>query len=341
MRAITLPPDSHKRDRNLFSAQSSTIATTNTAAINTSLNTIEDESNNNIQQSTFKINLASIGLSFVADRPVRREFLSLHLEGLEPKIFQQTIHRLLPSSSSSNSTDNKDRRSVENASSLASDQSSNTTAAASMANKFDGTTTFFNFKLVDMQIDNYSETNVYPVLMHTLTEKARKKAAKKELQKQRLQKRQDRSRMRRGGSSGSLAGFMSTIKEESEQDMPDNNSSDSSSSSKVITANKSTNKQQQQDQQQSKPADDVSFILISLVRITPTGSQSSIYEYIAVRILEFKLALDSASLQLYILDLHNDLMPQSINQTLATETPVEWMEAYNNKTVIPEGKYMY
>jgi hypothetical protein len=63
--------------------------------------------------------LASFGLSLVVEKPVRREFLSLYIDGLEGRV------------------------------------------------KSKGAIRSFEFMIVDLQIDNYSETAVYPVLLHS------------------------------------------------------------------------------------------------------------------------------------------------------------------------------
>ena len=63
--------------------------------------------------------LASFGLSLVVEKPVRREFLSLYIDGLEGRV------------------------------------------------KTKGAIRSFEFMIVDLQIDNYSETAVYPVLLHS------------------------------------------------------------------------------------------------------------------------------------------------------------------------------
>lgn len=62
--------------------------------------------------------LASFGISLVLDKPVRREFLSLYIDGLEGRA------------------------------------------------KFKGKSKSFEFVVSDLQIDNYSETALYPVLLY-------------------------------------------------------------------------------------------------------------------------------------------------------------------------------
>lgn len=85
--------------------------------------------------------------------------------------------------------------------------------------------------------------------------------------------------------------------------------------------------------------DDVNFFLLSAVKVIPKGSTSSIYEYIAMRMLSVQLAIDSGSLQLYLLDLHQDVVSSlgGTDGALAEENPAEWVAAYNKRTVVPES----
>lgn len=72
------------------------------------------------------LRLASFGLSLVIERPVRREFLSLYIDGLEGRV------------------------------------------------KTKGSIRSFEFTVMDLQIDNYSETAVYPVLLHSTKKEVHK-----------------------------------------------------------------------------------------------------------------------------------------------------------------------
>jgi hypothetical protein len=73
-----------------------------------------------IKSFGLSFNLASFGLSLVVEKPVRREFLSLYIDGLEGRV------------------------------------------------KTKGAMRSFEFVVADLQVDNYSETAVYPVLLHSL-----------------------------------------------------------------------------------------------------------------------------------------------------------------------------
>jgi hypothetical protein len=74
----------------------------------------------NIKSFGCSLSLASVGLSLVVEKPIRREFFSLYLDDLEAKM------------------------------------------------KTKGALKSFEFIIMDVQLDNYSETGVYPVLLHSM-----------------------------------------------------------------------------------------------------------------------------------------------------------------------------
>lgn len=113
----------------------------------------EDESSGNASILLLQIHLTSLGISLVADRPVRREFVSLYLDGLEVRLSQQSVRTL--------------------------------EAGAKGTAIYDGTSSYLNVKVIDAQIDNYCETALFPVLLHTFTEKERKKLAKRAMKSRR------------------------------------------------------------------------------------------------------------------------------------------------------------
>lgn len=90
---------------------------------------------------------------------------------------------------------------------------------------------------------------------------------------------------------------------------------------------------------EARKLDDLNFFLLTAVKVLPRGSTSSIYEYIAMRMLSVQLAVDSGSLQLYLLDLHQDIVSSlgGTDGALAEEAPAEWVSAYNRRTVVPEA----
>ena len=82
-------------------------------------NMSDDDNLESIRSFGLSFSLASFGVSLVVEKPIRREFLSLYVDGLEGRL------------------------------------------------KTKGTIRSFEFLVTDLQIDNYSETVVYPVLLHS------------------------------------------------------------------------------------------------------------------------------------------------------------------------------
>jgi hypothetical protein len=114
-------------------------------------------------------------------------------------------------------------------------------------------TNSFEFKIHDIQVDNYSESAVYPVMLHSFDSAIRKKA--------------NRSARYKKAS----------------------NSSD-------------------EDQLES-----LHFFQFAVIQERPLGWETMIFKYIALRVLELKAAIDSSTIQLYLLDIHNDLIGESIH----------------------------
>ena len=53
---------------------------------------------------------------------------------------------------------------------------------------------------------------------------------------------------------------------------------------------------------------DLNFLSIACVKDTPVNTVTPIFRYLALKMLELKIALDSSTIQIYLLDLHNDVM---------------------------------
>ena len=53
---------------------------------------------------------------------------------------------------------------------------------------------------------------------------------------------------------------------------------------------------------------DINFLAIACVKDTPVNTVNPIFRYVALKMLELKIALDSSTIQIYLLDLHNDVM---------------------------------
>jgi hypothetical protein len=81
---------------------------------------------------SISLSLASFGLSFVLEKPIRREFLSLYIDGLDFRVENKGILRS------------------------------------------------FELCIDDVQVDNYSETVIYPVLLHSSKKEEREKLKNRE-----------------------------------------------------------------------------------------------------------------------------------------------------------------
>ena len=225
------------------------------AAVNSSASS-RDESF--MAQVSFSLCLKSVGLSIIAERHCRREFLSVYIENI----------------------DVKSRREIGGDSG---------TARLTV-----------NLTVMDVQIDNYSETAVYPVMLHSFNSQERKDAvakAKRDLALKRIS-------AKKGGPK---------------------------------TANDSHREGSGAEPQDLSAL--ANFITMSVWRDTPRGSANSIYKYVALKVLEVKVALDSSTLQIYLLDLHPDLMTllETREQALAMEFPEQWMERHNAALALGAG----
>lgn len=115
------------------------------------------------------------------------------------------------------------------------------------------------FKLQDMQIDNFSETAVYPVLFTSLA----------------AQERKD-SKMRNKNAKNSNTAIEIEPSANAMETLP--------------------------------------FIEFSLFKETPEDQGAGILKSIAFRMLEIKVTLDSASILLYVTDLHSDILEKATNK---------------------------
>ena len=228
---------------------------------------------------TLALSLKSFGVSLIAERPVRREFMSLYLDGIdgrmvcEQKVLDPTDGR-------------KSGRGKENDSSY--------------VQKIGSVFTSYELEVNDMQIDNYSETAVFPVLMHSFSasHRERKKAARR-------RKRAMRKTIADGPQSSKGEegwGQVQSSKAKSEKEGEGG-------------------------------VEDIPFIALSIVQERSKGTITPIFKYVALRILEIKLAVDSSTLQLYFCDLHSDLRGVSREQAQAGDIPVEWMHSFNQQMV--------
>lgn len=193
--------------------------------------------------------LTSLGVSLVVDKPIRREFLSLYVDGMEGRF------------------------------------------------KLNGNIKSYEFMVMDLQVDNYSETVIHSVLLYCVKEIKEKKP---------------------GG------GEKSEGEEEDEEGESKDDSSDDQNDSE------DTSYGDQVDESE------IPVIQLTIVQEVPMGTSTPIFRYVAFRVLALSLEVDSATLQLLFTDLLNDLKYVSREQALALSSPTEWMDESNKLLASPE-----
>lgn len=118
---------SNKSSRKSIASANENNSNTNDVDSNNNVNNTEDEFNTeSVRSFGLSFSLTSFGLSLVVEKPIRREFLSLYVDGLEGRL------------------------------------------------KTKGHVRSFEFMVMDLQVDNYSETVVYPVLLHSTKKEVHK-----------------------------------------------------------------------------------------------------------------------------------------------------------------------
>ena len=106
---------------------------------------------------TLKLSLKSIGLSVIAERPVRREFMSLYIDGIDATMSQRTV----TNSSYAFDSGGGSRSGSGSGLGLASGHGLGPSSGSAL--------TSYQLEIADIQIDNYSETAVRPVLLHSFS----------------------------------------------------------------------------------------------------------------------------------------------------------------------------
>jgi hypothetical protein len=203
----------------------------------------------------FEFDFASFGVSLVVDKPIRRELLSLYIDGLEGCLIKQ------------------------------------------------GDAQSFEFMIMDIQIDNYSETAIYPVLLHSTKKEIQRNVSKGS------QKFEESDKIKRLNKGKSIID-------------DDNNSKELiENTGKIFLIDEDV---------------EVPFLQYTMTQETIQGSKSPVYKYIGFRILEMSIQIDSSTLQLIFTDLFSDLKIITKEQSLATTTPKEWLEEYNKFLLSPE-----
>lgn len=205
--------------------------------------------------STFTLHLflSSFGVSLVVEKPVRREFFSLYLDGCD---FVYTMKGF--------------RKSIE-------------------------------FSVMDLQLDNYSETTIYPVLL---------RSKKKQIRRSVTYATEEHSTRHESGSFDSYDSY------------------GVAPSSRKLSTDGS--------ERIAELEGEKAFITLTVIQDTPLEEgKQPIFKYIAFRILSLAIDLDSGSLRLFFLDFFDDLKILSSDQALAMTKPQKWFYDFNYQILSP------
>jgi len=179
--------------------------------------------------------------------------------------------------------------------------------------------TSFGMRIMDIQIDNYFPEAPYPILMHTYNASERKKAIADEERQERfrrIEREKEERKQAKLASRRAKGGSISELEDETE----------------TVAATEVAEEEEVEKL-------DLAFFSAQILReATPKcpsveSKGGFIYKYIAVRILEVKISIDPATIQLYLLDLHNDLIGETVDQALASESSEKWIQQFNNHTI--------
>lgn len=154
--------------------------------------------------------------------------------------------------------------------------------------------TSFDLKVRDIHVDNYTDASIYPVLLNSINSDER-------IQAEKQRRRQH------------------------------NNSSLSMSETSHSSDNMSTKEDETgaEGAQEYRP-----FLRFSAMWERPRGQQAVIVKYLAVRVLELKVAIDTSTIYIYFLDLHKDLVqdPYFIDSN-DPEGLMRYLHEYNCKAL--------
>eukprot|EP01034_Spumella_vulgaris_P021564 gene21564-27602_t len=201
--------------------------------------------------------ISSFGVSLVVEKPVRRELLSLYIDGLDISL--------------------KSRGSMQS----------------------------FELSVADLQVDNYSETVIYPVML---------RSQKKEIYNSvNIQSEVTAMTAMRDGDHDTL----------SRGARPDSSDGDQEERAENVISEV-----------------DMPFIKLTVIKETqPDDASTPTFKYVAFRVLSVAVEVDSATMQLLFTDLLNDLKVLTQDQALALTVPSKWVHDYNMSALYPEHQY--
>ena len=248
-----------------------------------------------VKNLTLIISLKCLCISLIAERPIRREFMTLYLDGIDCRIMQKSYLE-----------GPRDKKNIKNP-----HGDLGSKGGTGVQQKLPGVVTSYELEIADIQGDNYSETAVFPVLLHSFSASQReaKKAARK---RKRAVRRVTIAHSRNKGNGGDRSQGNGRDRERGRG---------RSMFGQIL--------------QSDGGPEGCPFFTVSAIQERTTGSAAPIFKYVGLRILEIKLAVDSSTLQLYFCDLHTDLRGESREQALASELPGTWLNQFNHKMITP------
>jgi hypothetical protein len=156
------------------------------------------------------------------------------------------------------------------------------------------------FLVMDLQVDNYSETMIHPVLL-----RSRKKEVRRSV----------------------------TLGEDSDAALATRPRQESA----LLAAPSATDNaaQQGQDSKYERKPDDP-FIRVTIVQEVFADGSRAVFKYVACRVLPLAVEVDSATVQLLFTDLLDDLKVLSHSQALALSMPHTWLSQFNQELLYPQ-----
>lgn len=228
-----------------------------------------------------KLSIAAFSLSVVAERPKRREFASFCLQGLEARILHTGTSAFFKSSTS------------------------------------------YELKLIDVVADNFAESAVYPIMLDSRASSDKRKIleARKQRKEQILRNQRSRNRETLRDKDGSLIDVNENRSVSSEATSRTGSKSGFTDDATSLNESQVGDDEELEGIEDDPSSLDAHFFILLAVQEVPLYTSTVIFRQVAVRMLELSVMLDTSTLQLYLVDLHNDLIGATTPSTTYTGTP--------------------
>lgn len=172
-----------------------------------------------------------------------------------------------------------------------------------------GSVSSVEFTVADLQVDNHSETAVYPVFMHGY----------KKFEWNRRRQAQSQS------TTGSTSSFRALLNNSQSTNLGSMRSS-STDSMGVDTLGSDQN---------------APLLQFSVIKEILPSTSTPIYKYVGFRMMPLAIETDSSTVQLLYYDLYLDLKYLSADQALASKQPSQWIEKFNREIMAPVHQIRY